>query len=258
MGRGETTGKIKTIDTSFDILEVLMDDSSMTVSEITEEVDVSKGTVHAHLQTLKERGYLFQTDDQAYRLGLRFLAIGGQVRKTAYKRLYINAKPEVDNLAEETDERVQITVEEAGYGVYLYQAMGSNAVVTDSHIGMQLPLHATAAGKAYLAHLTPEEADQIIETVGLPAYTESTITDRETLLERLETVREEGMAYDQGERISGVRCVAVPIETDDGEVLGAISVSVPVQRMENLEEKGELVNQMKNAARIIGLNTTYA
>lgn len=254
----QTTGGIKTTDTVFDILEALMTADRLTVTEITEQVDVSKGTVHAHLQTLQKRGYLVQEDDRSYRLGLRFLAVGGHIRNTIYKRLYMNAKSEIDKLAEETGERVQVMVEEAGHGVYLYQAMGNNAVMTDSHVGMRITLHATAAGKAYMAHLPEKEVDRIVDTVGLPAHTESTITDRETLRNRLETVREEGVAYDRGERVSGVCCIAVPIRTDDDEVLGAISLSSPAQRRQTSELEAELAERLQNTARLIGLNTTYA
>lgn len=258
MGQAEHNGGIKTTGTIFDILETLMADDRMTVTELAEQVDVSKGTVHAHLQTLKDRGYLVQTDDKAYRLGLRFLAMGGHVRDSTYKRLYRNCKPELDNLAEETGERVQVMVEEAGYGVYLYQAMGNEAVVTDSYVGKRITLHATAAGKAYLAHLPEAEVERILDTVGLPAHTESTITEREKLYGRLETVGSNGVAYDRGERVEGIRCIAVPIESDDDEVLGALSVSSPIQRMKQSGFEEELKERMKNSARIIGLNTTYA
>ena len=252
------SGRIQTTDTVFDILETLMTGETMRITEISDMVDISEGTVHAHLQTLKERGYLVQTDEKAYRLGLRFLAMGGHVRNTTYKRLYTHAKPELEKLAEDTGERVQVMVEEAGYGVYLYQTMGSDAVRTDSHIGMRISLHATAAGKAYLAHLPANEVDDIIDSVGLRSYTDSTITNPEELLERLDQIRERGHAFDHGERVTGVRCVAVPIQADDGEVLGAISVSSPEQRMDEARFEEELVDRMKNMARVIGLNTTYA
>lgn len=55
---------------------------------------------------------------------------------------------------------------------------------------MRITLHATAAGKAYLAHLPREEVDRIVDDVGLPADTESTISGPEALLEQLKTVRE--------------------------------------------------------------------
>ena len=258
MAQSTKSGGIKTTKTVFDILETLTEEERMTITEITERVDVSKGTVHAHLQTLKERGYLVQTDDKAYRLGIRFLALGGHAQSTTYKRLYRSAKPELDRLAEDTGERVQVMVEEAGYGIYLYQALGSESVMTDSHIGMRIVLHATAAGKAYLAHLPREEVNAIVDTVGLAGYTDSTITDREALFETLADVRDRGVAYDEGERVSGIRCIGVPIQGDDGVVLGALSVSVPRQRMERPGFQSEMEERLQDIARVIGLNTTYA
>lgn len=252
------TGRIKTSDTVFDILEALAGGKERTITEITEEVDVSKGTVHAHLQTLKDRGYLVQTDSRAYRLGLLFLSFGGHVRNTHYKSLYRNAKAELDKIAEDTGERAQVMVEESGYGIYLYQAVGRDAVMTDSHLGMATSLHATATGKAYLAHKPQDEVERILDQVGLPQHTERTITDRERFLELLDDVSERGVAYDRGERVIGIRCVGVPVLSDKRETLGAISVSAPAQRMQANDFEDEITDRLKNTARVIGLNTTYS
>lgn len=258
MAEGTHSGRIKTSDTVFDILEALATGEERTITEITEQVDVSKGTVHAHLQTLKDRGYLVQTDSKAYRLGLLFLSFGGHVRNTHYKRLYWNAKTELDTLADDTGERAQVMVEENGFGIYLYQAVGRDAVMTDSHLGMPTSLHATASGKAYLSHRPREEVERILDQIGLPAHTQRTITDRETFLELLDDVRERGVAYDRGERVTGIRCIGVPVLSDTGETLGAISMSAPAQRMEAEGYEDEITDRLKNIARVIGLNTTYS
>lgn len=258
MSRKTSSKTIKSTGTAFDIIETLATQGEMTITEIAERVDVSKSTVHTHLTTLEGRGYVIKTDSNRYRAGLRFLSIGGAVRDSNYKRLYKTAKPEVDELAETTEERAQLMVEENDYGYYLYQAAGRRAVETDSHVGKQVPLHSTAVGKAYLANVSSERLDSFLDKRTLVAHTDSTINDRESLLDELETVRNRGLAFDNGERVSGVRCVAAPIEDDMGSVIGAISVSGPANRMQGdrlTEEIGQLV---QNAARVIGLNATYS
>lgn len=60
MAQSANSGGIKTMGTIFDILETLTTEERMMITEIAERVDVPKGTVHAHLQTLKERGISFK------------------------------------------------------------------------------------------------------------------------------------------------------------------------------------------------------
>lgn len=258
---GNNTGSRKRIgstDTAFDIIELILTRERAGVTEIAAEVGVSKSTAHAHLQTLKSRGYVIQTRDGQYRLGLQFLAIGGSVQNTIYRRIYRNSKPEIDELAEKTTERAQIMVEENGDGVYLYQAEGSRAVMTDSYIGKRVPLHSTAVGKAYLSQLSRDAVDSLVDFDDLTPHTENTITDRDEFFEVLDDVREQSLAFDYGERVDGIRCVAAPINTDEEEVLGAVSVSGPRNRMEGSRFEETIPELVQNAARVIGLNITYS
>lgn len=255
--RSQEQRTIKTTDTVFDVIESIVRGNG-TVTEIAADLGRSKSTIYAHLLTLEKRGYLIKTGTE-YGLGLRFLSLGGHVQTTGdYRKIYQTAKPEIDDLANETTERAQIMVEEDGQGVYLYQSMGSKGVMTDTHVGTRVYLHTTAVGKAFLAHLPETEVDEIINRHGLPRVTENTITDRDELFAELETIREQGVAFDDGERVRGIQCVAVPIETDDGTVLGSISVSVPNRRITEAQFERELPELVTDAARVIGLNVTYS
>lgn len=82
-----------------------------------------------------------------------------------------------------------LVVEEYGHGVFLYRSKGPEAVHMDTHAGKRLPMHTTAFGKAILAHFPEERVEEIIEANGLPAHTPKTITDRDTLFEELESIR---------------------------------------------------------------------
>lgn len=250
--------KIKSAETTFDIVETVRRHGPVGVTELADKLEMSKSTVHAHLLTLEEQDYLVK-EDGTYRLGLPFLTLGGDLQNNSpYGKLYKMGKPEIDALAEQTKERAQLMVEERGSGYYLYQASGSRAVETDSHIGTRVPLHSTAVGKAYLANLPESEARAILEGQELTRQTESTITDRDELMDELAEVRDAGVAFDNGERVEGVQCVAAPIVLDDDRAVGAVSISVPVQRVSTQRFEGELTDLVANAARVIGLNTTYS
>jgi DNA-binding IclR family transcriptional regulator len=118
-------------------------------------------------------------------------------------------------------------------------------------------LHATASGKAYLSRLDEDVLEETIDALELDPMTDRTITDRNELQSEIEGIRAEGVAIDNGERVDGIRCLAAPVETDDGEPIGAISVSLPEYRWNSIDVEAELQPVVENTARVIGLNVTY-
>ena len=211
--------------------------------------------MHNHLQTLRESGYVVK-ENGTYYLGLEFLSLGNAARKRW--NLYEVTKPEVDELVGAIGERAQLMVEEQDRGVYLYQTRAEGGVQTDSHIGSTVDLHATAVGKSYLAHLPADELADLRERLDLDERTNQTLTDWDDLEAEFETIRERGYAFNDEERLIGMRAVGAPVLGDDDEVLAAVSVSGPTTRMNGEwyhEEVPEIVTQ---AARIIGIRATYS
>ena len=89
---------------------------------------------------------------------------------------------------------------------------------------------------------------------GLPGFTETTITDVESLKEALAQIRERGYAYDLGEIISDLRCVAAPIRDFRGQVIAAISMSLPAYRFERSEQhfRNAIVRSGQQISRHMG------
>ncbi|WP_415383322.1 IclR family transcriptional regulator [Halosimplex sp. TS25] len=254
MSTPRNNGTVKTAQTTFQILETLKRKNGATLTELTAEFDLSNSSIHNYLKTLEEDGYVVK-NGQEYKIGLRLLDLGGFARRD--RRLYDIAKSEVTSLAESTGEMANLLVEEKGMGVYLHRAHGDNAVKTDSYIGQRVHLHNTALGKAILAYFPEERVDEIIEQHGLPCTTPNTITTRDALFEELETIREEGVAFDDEARVKGLRCVAVPIVNNNDHVEGAISVSGPTSRLQDEYFTQELPEELESAANVIELNITY-
>jgi DNA-binding IclR family transcriptional regulator len=236
------------------MLETIRKHQEPTLSELTKEFDLSKSSVHNYLSTLEQEGYIIK-DGGSYRIALRLLEFGGYARHG--EQLYEIGKDKVTELAEETGEMANLLIEEDGMGIYLHRAHGDQSVQTDSYIGQRVHLHNTALGKTILANLSQERVDEIIDEHGLPATTENTITDRDELLQELEEVREEGVAYDDEARVKGLRCVAVPILNNNDNVEGAISLSGPTSRFQGETYYSEIPEMLKNAANVIELNITY-
>ena len=246
---------VRTTQKTFDIVEALADRDAAGITELADELDMSKSIVHNHVSTLQDRGYVVR-DGEEYRLSYKFLDIGGRRRQQL--GIYQNGRPEIKKLASETGELVNLGVEERGKCIYLFQARGSEAVKLElNHTGAAENLHSTAIGKAILAHLPDERIETIVDQHGLPKRTEKTVTKYDALLDELEEIRERGFATDDEESIPGLRCVAAPIKTTDMNVLGAVSVSGPISRIKDRRWEDELPDLVQDTANVIAINSQY-
>lgn len=248
------TGQVESIRTVFQIMEQLSELDGAGVTELSENVDVAKSTVHDHLSTLRGQGYVVKEGEE-YNLSLRFLHFGKYVSHR--KKLYETVEEDVKEVAEETGQRTQFVAREGEMGIPLVYASGKKGMpYIGFDIGEPLSLHATAAGKVILAHLPEEKVNEILETE-LEQITENTITDSETLQSELEAVREQGYAFNHEESFSGLQAVGVPIFDEDNAVVGGLSVAGPTNKMsgEYLEE--ELPHQLKGYADEIELKIKH-
>lgn len=225
--------KIKSDLTLIELITLLRDAEGMTITELADELDLAKSTVHAHVHTLADEGYLIQNDNE-FQLSLRLLDLGGSIQNRHLDELI---REKVDMLAIETQERAQFVVEEQGLGVHLYCSYGENAVQTKVWVGRHFPLHISAAGKAILAHLPEERRESILQEEPV-AFTEQTVTDPDKLRNELQQVREDQYALNQQESTRGLRAVGAPIRDEGDDVVGAISVSGPTNRI-----KGEVLHE---------------
>lgn len=245
---------VKTALTTFDIVETLKEQDGARLTELADELDLPKSSIHNYLSTLNERGYVVKEGNEFY-VSLRFLDLGSEARDK--RDIYEIAKPNVRELAEVTGELANLMVEEHGEGIYIHRETGDDAVMVDKNVGHRVHLHNTALGKAILAHFPQERVSDILDRHGMPATTENTITDEATLFEELERIREEGIAYDDEERLEGLRCVAAPILDENDEPVGAISVSGPIARFSADRFREEVPKTIKKAVNVVELNVVH-
>ena len=243
---------IKSTKTTIDIVETLAHNGWMSLSDLADEFDYPRSTIYDHLSTLVKERYVVK-EGTKYRVGSRFLDIGVAARQRL--QIYDLAKPEVDDLAAETGEHASLMIEEHGLGVLLYIAKGEQALDLGVSDGWRLALSTNAPGKAILAYLPDARVDEIIAEHGLPEVTGSTITDREELDDRLETIRDRGYALDHGERIEGVRAISVPVVTGN-QVHGAITISGPTNRMTGDRFEETLPDLLFQSANVIEVQYT--
>jgi DNA-binding IclR family transcriptional regulator len=250
-----STTPVKAAKNSMKIVEALRELDGAGVSEVSQHVSMPTSTVHDHLQTLTQEEYLIKENNQYY-IGTRFLQLGDYSRSR--RKLFTIARPEVDKLAQKAGGHANLMIEEHNIGVFLYTAKGQDAVRLDTHAGMRVPLHTTALGKAIMAYLSRNEVEKIIDRRGLPKVTEKTITTREGLFDELETIREQGFATDDEERVEGMRCVAVPITNEEERAIAAVSISGLKRRMKGEKFTDEVPEQVLQSANAIEVNLTYS
>jgi DNA-binding IclR family transcriptional regulator len=258
--RSGTNGgrELKTVRTATEVIDALWDGGPCGVTELATRLSLPKSTVYTQLNTLRNGGFVTKDGDE-YQLSYKFLVLGEYVRNET--TLYQVARTEVDRLADETGQYAHLVTEEHGRGIDLYKARGETGV-GDTYQATKLQrrdhLHITASGKAILAHLPRRRVDEIVDEHGLVERTDETITDRETLSERLSEIRERGYAYNDEEEIEGLQAIGAPVLDRHGTVLGSISVSGPVNRMSEDSYQERLVEKVTNTANVIEVNVNMA
>jgi DNA-binding IclR family transcriptional regulator len=237
------------------ILEILKEERGATMSEIEAKTDLSLSSVHNYLATLREEELVVKEGDR-YFLSLTFLDLGS-VSRNRYKILE-GAKLEINELAAETGEMVNLLVEEFGRGIHLYRKGGEKALQYNEYTGYRGYLHNSAAGKCILAYQSSDRVKEIVQCHGFEKTAAHTITDLDELFAELEDIRDAGIAFDDEESLDGCRCVGAPITNKaDQKIIGAISVSGPKRRMVGDWFRMELPEMIRDTANVIEVKTSY-
>jgi IclR family acetate operon transcriptional repressor len=244
----ENRGSVGTLARGLDILELFTGGSSeLTQTEISERLGLPVPTVHRLVKLLTERGWLVRDSaSRRLRLGL------GAARLLPAVRLPDLAREPLRALAEASGETVNLATLDGGEVLYLVSESGGNLLGLRSHVGLRLPVHATALGKCLLAQLDDEAARRAAGREPYAELTPRTVTTWEKLRPQLERVRREGVAHSREEYEIGLHSIAVPLAWVDGDGPVAVNVSLPSSRA-GREASAELTSELRaTAAKITG------
>jgi len=235
------TGGVQAVERAGQLLEVLARHDA-GISEMARETGLHKATVHRLIRTLEQTGLVQVTPDGTrYRLGLRLAEFGSQ----ALARLDLRevARPHLRELRDRTRLPVHLAVLDGTEVVYIEKLDSPANLRMASYVGARNPIYCTSLGKAILAALPEDKADQLLAQVPLVPRTANTIVDPGRLALQLAAVREQGYSLDNEENEDGIRCVGAAVRGRDGRVIGAVSVSGPLFSVpeERLAELGQLV-----------------
>jgi IclR family transcriptional regulator, pca regulon regulatory protein len=222
---------------------------ALTLSELAKISSFTTSTVQRLTHTLCLLGYLRQDPrSRAYILSSKMLEFGHSV--LAANQIREIAEPHLRLLNQESEETVNLMELEGEDIVYVSRFTSTHPVSVNLHVGSRLPAFCSAAGRAILAHLAPEEAQAILAKRRV-AMTKHTITDLKSLQAILERARRDTFVINDQEAYLGDISVAAPIFDRDGGVRSAINIAVPSSRWSVARVKKELVPMLLPCARRI-------
>lgn len=245
------SGGVQSVERALSILNILADSTGdCSLGEIAREAKLPAATAHRLLGALVHAGYVTQDHATArYSLGSLFVLIGQRaVRNNELIRI---ARPWLEATAEATGETVNLTARLVDSVVQLDHVESRNMLRVSYAPGERFPMHASASGKLFLAHLPADERERILAS-SLEPYTPETIVRRAALEQELQEILRCGYSLDDAEREIGVRCVAAPILDDRGAVAAAVSISGPTLRID-VERLHGLAADLRVTAQSISL-----
>ncbi len=122
--------------------------------------------------------------------------------------------------------------------------------------GRSIPLNAGASQMILLAYQEDYFIDAMIEDIGLPTFTDNTITSPEQLKRGLNSIKKQGFAFSDGEYESGAAAVSAPIFDHKGKVVAGISIVGPRERITG-ENRLQLIDLVQGSARKISGDLGY-
>jgi IclR family KDG regulon transcriptional repressor len=196
---------------------------------VARALDIAKSQAHELLISLADIGLLQRGAPGRYTLGWRIVALNSLLVDTS------DVRHEAARVMQAFTARYGETVHLAVWGpdrvICIAAIEGRRRVaVAPWPVGDELPAHCTGAGKVLLACRPWPAVHDALERAGLPRMTGHTIVTLEALDHELDTVRRQGFAHEHEEHVANTCGVAAPILGSNGEVVAAVSTSVPADR----------------------------
>lgn len=227
-----------------------IDETEKGVTQIAKDLDLAKSTVSRLIKTLYSYGYLKKNkENQKYALGTKILYLYSSLMSEM--EVVKEAHPILEELAQETSESIQLAELEGSNVIYTEQIKSSFPIQIFAHIGRVNPIHCTSSGRVLLAYQKVELIENILSD-DLEKFTTSTITDVYKLKKELIKTRTLGYSYIENEFIDGIVSIAAPIKDYNNNVIAAVSLVGPTQRI-NTNKSKFFISKVVNAAKKISI-----
>ncbi|MFJ5768814.1 IclR family transcriptional regulator [Psychrobacillus sp. NPDC093180] len=221
----------------------------LSLTEISKRTEISLSSLQRIVSTLAYEGFLVKDEKtKQYSLGLELMFLGQLV--TQNDALLSRAIPIMEELNDQTKENVSLNIIEHDERRCIYNLPSRHELSALTFVGHTSPLYAGASAKILLAYQDNTFIQNFINMIELKRITDSTVDSKESLLEQLSVIRNQGYAMTKGERVKGAMSISVPIFAKGNLLLGTLSVTFPVIRQEEYDIE-ELICLLKDAAKRI-------
>ena len=219
---------IKSAIKIFDVLELVIEEGRLTLTDISKQTNYTKSTTQRILNTLKHLNYIDQDAStyeyfptmKIYTLG-KYLTINNIIKGTSRKHL--------EEMSHEINETINLGILDGYNIVYLDKIVSTSPLRVDVDPNMNIPMYCSALGKA-MAAFNPKVFSFKNNYI---KYTDNTIDSDEHFKRELEIVKERGYAIDNEEFVEGLICVGMPILNNNNEAVTSLSISIPKIRYDN-------------------------
>lgn len=202
----------------------------LTVRELSQQTGVPRPTVYRLLAALTEAGLVrAEATGHTYQLGTRLITIAHRalsrtdIRDIAHEHLL--------RLRDETGETVHLAVQTTDGMLYVDNIESHERVRMRCSLGVTVPMHSTAVGKAYLAFSPDAERERVLARLQIGDTPAQEVEGLARLLQEIADTRQRGWAVDEEENERDIFCFGAPIIDRAGTVVASVSVSVPRFRM---------------------------
>ena len=241
---------VDSLATALRILDLFsIREPELSLRELSEKTGLYKSRIHRLCGTLVAFRFLTRMPSSSYRLGPKLLVLGKIYEKSS--SLLTVSRPVMKELAQVCGESVALFHLDGDACTCLAREYGSSRLVFNIQEGVgHMELHASAAGRIFLAYGPKELAERLLAKPELTRFTSETITDRDLLAQRLIDIKKCGYEINRGERELEVAALAAPIWDHERTVEATLGVAGPVQRFSK-DREAELVALLLDASRKI-------
>lgn len=217
--------------------------------ELIDDSPFPKATLYRFVQSLTNQGMLsFDPERGTYAPGVRLVRLAHAA--WAQSSLAPVARPFLDALSERLGETIHLAQLDHAQVLYVDKRNAARPLEMFSDAGKIGPAYCTGVGKAMLAFMDPTTLDETVEQQSFHRFTDHTLSDADALRAELTKIRDNGYGFDREEHEPGIICVAVPILSEAGRVLGGLSVTSSTERT-NLAGLERLVPEIQKTAKLI-------
>ncbi len=236
----------------FELLETMCAHGRpFSLGDAIEATGWPKPSVHRMLGQLEAGGLLArEPDGRRYTPAPRLLRLAESTLSAGTQHGVRHAV--LRQLVADIGESCNLTALSGAEVIYLDRVESAFPLRMELRPGTRVPIHCSASGKLFLAHLSPARRAAILDGLPLTRHTATTLTDRAALEAELEQILRQGYATDAEEFGDGLVCVAVPVMAGGRrQVRSAVALQAPSARMP-LTRALQLVPRVGEAAQALG------